>query len=216
MNKFGKISVTMVTAACVSSAVAEDWYVSDDMTYGEGIVSAGHRTNDLDAACAKAESGTIWVKDGFICQSGGGRNLDGAVRICIARGVTVRSESGYVDEANGKGATIRGELDMEAGESKYYLGDKSMRCVGFATLGGNSRLIGFVLENGSCNKQSDNAYGGGGVYGGARSHVVSNCVIRNCYAQRGGGAAHLTMVASVITAPVELVTIQVTFVSSAS
>ena len=46
MNKLGLFSAAFAVAGCALVASADDWYVSDDMTYGEGIVSDAHRTND--------------------------------------------------------------------------------------------------------------------------------------------------------------------------
>ena len=195
--------VAAISAALALSASAEDWYVSDDMEYGKGVVSDAHCTNDLVYAAKSATAGdTVWVKDGFICASGGGANYGsgwGKCRVLIPANVVVRSESGFVDEATGKGATIRGELDQEAGADKYYLGTNSFRCVGFNGSSGKACLIGFVLEKGSSNFQSDDQGGGGAAVGQARSQFLSNCVVRTCYAKRGGGVRGISVYDSVVT-----------------
>ena len=122
----------------------------------------------------------IWVKDGFVCEEGiadatskGCQN-----RIAITRKITLRSESGYVDEANKKGATIKGAWH----DGTTPNGTSAVRCVYMNNTTG-SLIQGFILEGGASGTAAGN--GGGGLWGG----WAKNCVIRGCYGSRGGGCA---------------------------
>ena len=72
-------------------------------------------------------------------------------------------------------------------------GPGAIRCVALG--GAGAKLIGFTLRNGHTDHDpsNNNKYLGGGVCG-TSSTLVSDCVITNCVAQRGGGVSHCTLV----------------------
>lgn len=188
-----------VTAGTASAAVYRfvpntgSWW--SKIPIPAGVTTATYST--LSSAISAARTGdTVWVKDGFVCDSGTTSisSTGGKARIKTGSyAFTLRSESGYVDEANGKGAYIRGEK-VSAGSSY----DKNnVRPIYASTTAGVVPVIqGFVLENGAVGNSS--IYGlGGAVYGMA---VVSNCVIRNCSAYAGGAFGSTTVNAKYVTA----------------
>ena len=182
------------------NASAEDWYVSDDMEYGKGVVSDAHCTNDLQAAASLATSGTtIWVKDGFVWKTGWATAVDknqgsapiGTNRVVIANGnVTLRSESGHWSG----GATIRGQWDSEKSDGR---GLHSIRCL---RAKGTVKVIGLRFEDGSSPvNDSDSNAGGGGVFFNSNNSVLSNCLVTGCTAIRGGGVYSGTLYNCVIS-----------------
>lgn len=174
------MKVLVVGVILLSAAVsgATDRYVSSDGKYGEGL---GVCYTDLQTAVSEAEEGeTVWVQDGFVCSAGSSKGNDQNSRIVVSKAILVRSESGYVDEANGKGAKIVGQYDSDAAP----VGNNAIRCVFLAT---GSELRGFILEKGST--KNHYPYGSGGGAGGFGT--LSHCLVRDCWANYGGGAAFL-------------------------
>lgn len=172
--------VALVLSVLSAQAVKnKDWYVSDDMQYGRGIVPDANCTSDLAYAVTNCTSGyTVWVDDGFVWDKGEVFSNHTTNRFRCG-GITLRSKSGYVDESDPKdikGAIIRGELDKN---SEHGYGPASVR--GIETTSSDAKIIGFIFENCSAPNTS---YPGGAVRG---SGMVSNCVARNCASIRGGG-----------------------------
>ena len=57
--------------ALATVANGAEWYVSADMDYGADVADAAHRKDNLQTAINSAAQGdTIWVADGFVCDSG--------------------------------------------------------------------------------------------------------------------------------------------------
>ena len=175
-HKAALLSVGLL-ASFVSSAV--DRYVSADGAYGQGL---GECYTDLQAAVTEAAANeTVWVQDGFVCNDGSSQGNSQLSRIVVTSKILIRSESGYVDEANGKGATIIGQYNSDA----TPVGDNAVRCIYLGNAG--AELRGFILKNGST--KSNASYGLGGGAGG--SGTLSHCLIRDCYGYRGGGVGGL-------------------------
>ena len=174
--------IVAISAALCSVANAADRFVSES---GEWKLSDdGVCYTDLQTAVNDAQAGeTVWLQDGFVCETGKGSSSIqgyGYPRIEVPNKViTIRSESGEVDEAVGKGATIRGAKDPE---STYADGRGVNAIRPLWVRNSNTVIMGLVLENGST---GDNAnYGvGGAIYGAC---IVSNCLLRNNFAYCGG------------------------------
>ncbi len=112
---------------------------------------------------------TVWIEDGFVCDTGGRHGN----RIVISRKITVRSVSGTQKNA----AVIVG-AHHEPGVTVH--GTRSIRCL---FVNATATLIGLQLTNGA-------ASNGGGAFmveSGTRS-TFSNCVfVANNAANNGGG-----------------------------
>ncbi len=149
-------------------------------------------TNDLQAAVNLAAAGdTVWVEDGFVCDSGttfaGAR--EGRYRIHAPRKITLRSRSG--DYASG--VTIRGAFHS----AEKPCGPDAVKGL---YLPAGSTLIGFRVEDAatcdatgtgewSGNYNGSSATLGAGLTTGSGT-AISKCLFSNCRAHyRGGGAS---------------------------
>ena len=176
-------SICVLGMAVASAAVAEpkNIFVSTDPEWKVAGLE-GDTYTDLQTAVNTAGSGdTVWIQDGFVCDEGHGASIQGTggyPRVVVPNApMTIRSESGYVDEAKGWGAYIRGSHDpttvgTDGSESIRPLQNSHAQTV----------FMGLVLENGGT---ADNAGTGlgGAVWGPG---VFSNCVMRGCSAHSGG------------------------------
>ena len=119
-----------------------------------------------------------------MCKEGQGTESIGGFgypRIDIPnKAITVRSESGEVDEAAGKGATIRGAKDPASTFADGH-GNNAIRPLRVRNSG--TVIRGLILEEGRTGDNSVNYGYGGAIYGAC---IVSNCVLRNNYASCGG------------------------------
>ncbi len=153
-------------------------YVSTTGTYNE----LPAYTNLQEAINAAVSGDTVWVEDGFVCETGRTTASDGsASRLSIDKGITVRSRSGSLEAP----VIVRGAWHDPL--SEVACGDNAIRCVRMSSV--YARLIGFQLENGATVSSADwtvSAGSGGGFYG---SGVLSNCLIMANHAASGGGAA---------------------------
>lgn len=176
----GRFLILSVAVALATVAFATDRYVSQDGAYGSDISDAVCYTDLQTAVTAAQDDETVWVADGFVCASGIGGDKS---RITVPnRRITIRSASGFIDEARNLGATVRGP--GSACDEK-----DQARCVHFG--GATAKMIGFVLEDGYPNAN------GGAVEGSAS--LLENCVIRNSKGKRGGGIATANCKNCVIT-----------------
>ena len=180
-----KILVSTAAVAVTTSAFATDRYVSTNGVYGADVPGAVCYTDLQKAIDESANNDVVWVQDGFVCDEGENEaytewdksKTKNRIAVVSKINLLVRSESGYVDEANGKGATIRGAYNSESEKC----GAGSIRPI---LLHNQATLVGFVLENGSVNTNQPSV-GGGGVW--MYRSTLSNCVVRNCHATNGGG-----------------------------
>ena len=153
-----------------SMTMAADRYVSPGLDYGSGAggaVAQGDLVySSLQAAVSAASAGdTVWVKDGFICDSGA--TMYGmSNRVYITKAITIRSQSGSWEG----GAAIVGAPDPSTGGN----GDYATRCVQITAAGVS--LIGFRLENGYV--KSGNT--GGAVFSQTAGGRVENCFVSDC------------------------------------
>ena len=145
------------------AAPAADLYVShlrdaNDAPYYAGApADATVYASLADAVAATAKSGdTIWVEDGYVCDSG----ATSSYRIYVTKAMTIRSRSGRWET----GATI--------------VGDASTGCVGVSKTGGGAsqvngdlRLVGFTLRD------SGKSYGGIYVADGWARFDMENCLV---------------------------------------
>ena len=160
--------------ALATVANGADWYVSADMGYGADAVDAAHRKDDLQTAISSAAAGdTIWVADGFVCDSGSTDVNGSAYRITAGKALTIRAERGDWRT----GPTIRGSQDATT----------PIGCFAKTAVNAKLQIIGFNFENGKTTGD------GGGVCGKGSADNVYNLTLRNCRvsgcaAAHGGGA----------------------------
>lgn len=166
-----------VAVVSIASVGATDWYVKtggDDSADGKGWGSA-FATIQTATGKAKAED-TIWVEDGYV--SGVDLSKAGAdSMVTVPKGVTLRSVSGDWRS----GTTIKGSFPEDAVTNKdQQTSADARRCV---YLNDNAALIGFIVEEGIPRSYQT----GGGVRATGLSCIISNCLVRNCFACYGGG-----------------------------
>ena len=189
--------VTLHSAFCIaalaaSAANAADLFVSASGTWKPDGYE-GTCYTDLRTALNAAQSGdTVWLQDGYVYDSGNTGNATGTnggyARACINnKAVVLRSESGYVDEAAGKGAAIRGAW-QDPGNGTA-LGADAVHCLWVSgNAAKDSEIFGLVFEGGSGGTSA--SYGhGGGIYS-ATGCIVSNCVFRNNAGFAGGAVGN--------------------------
>ena len=188
-------------AFCISALVANaaDIYVSHIVDGGGAPYYAGAPAGavvkgDLQEAVDLAAAGdTVWVEDGFVCDSGS-RHVSGSVgcyRIYAPNRITLRSRSGEYTT----GVTVRGAFHSDS----TPCGSNAIKGI---YLQANSVLFGFRVENAAtCNATTQGNWSGnnGGDTRYARSgagisvgegSVVSNCLVSGCRAYEYGGAAY--------------------------
>lgn len=146
-----------------------DWYVA---TVAQGSANGTSWENCTDsiqyAIDQSSASDTVWVSNGVYNAGWTTNRPSGTVhsnRVAIINAVSVKSANN--DPIN----TI---IDAGAGGRGVYMAD-------------GSSLSGFTVTNGRITGSS--SYGGG-IYAQSGSAIISNCVIRNCYAQSGAGGVH--------------------------
>ena len=129
------------------------------------------RPTSRDAVDAADPGDTVWVTNGLYDGGCGVVNGDSTTRVTAAKALTLRS-------VNGPAATT---LSGDTGQTH-------IRCV-YLTNG--ATLIGFTLQDGGAQILSGPTMQklGGGADGEPEA-VVSNCVIRDCYAYNQGGGAY--------------------------
>ena len=186
MDAMQRILLTAGTAlALATGARGADWYVSTDMSYGDGTVDAAHRLNDIQAAINNAaQNDTIWVADGFVCDSGFTTDTYGSWRLVCGKAMTFRAQGGDWRT----GPTIRGAKDSSASNG---IGSGSIGGFRKTAVNAKMTIIGFNFEDCSANSGSD---GGGGVKGNGASDGIYNLTLRNCRisgcaAPRGAGVS---------------------------
>ena len=176
MDAKKRILLTAGTAlALATGARGADWYVSADMAYGVGVADAAHRTNVIQAAIAKAaQNDTIWVEDGFVCDSGSSDVNGSAYRIASGKTLTLRSQGGDWRT----GPTIRGSRDEAAPVG------------GFAKTAVNSKvqIIGFNFEDCAITSGDGGGVRGNGSGASGYNLTLRSCRLSNCKASNGGGA----------------------------
>jgi hypothetical protein len=132
--------------------------------YTNWVTAATNIQNAVDA-CPVA-GGLVWVTNGLY-EAGRDAVIGGwRTRLILTNGVTVRS-------VNGPAFTSLAGVGPD--------GPDGIRCV---YVGAKSKLIGFTLTNGVAHTQS--AIPGGGAYCESEG-VLSNCVVRNGFADSGAG-----------------------------
>ncbi|HEY3852982.1 MAG TPA: immunoglobulin domain-containing protein [Verrucomicrobiae bacterium] len=126
-------------------------------------------TNIQDAIDSAVAGDIVLVTNGVY--GAGGKSMDGAQtnRVTIDKALTVLSVNGY------SATTIQGAWDPQA-----TTGPLSVRC---AWMTNGAVLNGFTLANGSTLPGGL----GGGVYCSFTNAIVSNCLLTNNVASRGGG-----------------------------
>jgi len=114
---------------------------------------------------------------------GTGSSYSHKARVVIPSGVSV------IGAGAGKSFII-GELHSGAADSSYGCGPDAVRCVAIES---GARIVGFTLTGGRTDVggEADDTVGGGVLAQGGTEDamaLVSDCVISNCVATRGGGA----------------------------
>ena len=192
-----RFGLSLFAALAPFAMRAADIYVShlgdgSGTPFYNGAPAGAYVTNDLQAAVDLAAAGdTVWVEDGFVCDSGaffkGPR--DGRYRVYAPRRITLRSRSGRYED----GAVIRGAFHSAA----QPCGPDAIKGL---YLQPGSTLVGFRIEGAatcdatntgewSSNYSGATATQGGGLTTGTGS-IVSNCLFSGCHAYyRGGGAS---------------------------
>ncbi len=150
----------------------------DDTGAGTSWASA-KRT--IQAAVDQALDGAVvLVADGVY--SNGASITPGAAlmsRVVITNAITVRS-------VNGPAVTV-----IEGSGTNWFKTASAIRCVYMK----RGTLDGFTLRNGATFSYTGvgflNGFGGGVcMYNAAEDTIVTNCVIRSCIAETGGGSSH--------------------------
>lgn len=135
---------------------------ADTITVGPGGSAGGYDHATIQAGINAAVNGDeVIVADGTYTGTGN-KNLDFGGRL-----ITVRSE-------NGPETTI---IDCEGSGRGFYFHNGETSA---------ARLEGFTITNGNIGGFS-NSYGG--IWCKGSSPVITNCIISNCQAYRGGGIA---------------------------
>ncbi len=181
-----------IAALAAATASAANRFVSASGTWiPDGY--AGTCYTDLRAALNAASSGdAVWLQDGYVYDSGNtgkatGTNGGYARARIDNKTVILRSESGYVDEAAGKGATIRGAWHDPAGGTA--LGANAVHCLWVNGANGKkSEIFGLIFEGGSGGNTHTGGYGGG-IFSDVGC-IVSNCVFRNNTGYAGGAVGN--------------------------
>ena len=186
-----------IAALAAATASAANRFVSASGTWiPDGY--EGTCYTDLRAALNAASSGdTVWLQDGYVYDSGiyeengvaktTGTNGGYARARIDNKTVILRSESGYVDEAAGKGATIRGAWHDPAGGTA--LGANAVHCLWVNGANGKkSEIFGLIFEGGSGGNTHTGGYGGG-IFSDVGC-IVSNCVFRNNTGYAGGAVGN--------------------------
>lgn len=111
------VLLAVFAAAVVSASFATDRFVSASGTWKMPGME-GECYSDLQTALNAVTAGdTVWLQDGFVCDSNKTVTISGFgyARVKLPNAAfTLRSESGRVDEASGKGACIRGIKDPDS------------------------------------------------------------------------------------------------------
>ena len=156
-------------------AESVDRYVSNAGTNGPGFSSWASAALILqDAINISFPGDRIWVADGYTvgaklaCWAQGNY-----ARIAVPKAVSIASASGDWNHPATIAATPAGSYRA------LYLGE-------------GASDSGLVIQDGVSTNGDTAAGYGGGVYAEATA-VLSNCLIRNCRAVRGGGAAYGTL-----------------------
>ncbi len=175
LSNFGAGLLAMgLTVLCSASVQAAAWYVAtngSDAAAGTNWLTA---KQTIQAAVDLAVSNDVVLVSNGVYATGG-RVVYGAMtnRVAITNAVIVRSVNGpAVTSIKGQGP----------------FGNDAVRCV---YLGTNASLIGFTLTNGATLSAGHavNERSGGGLLG-IVSSTISNCIIRNCAANFGGGSSY--------------------------
>ena len=194
---------------CALSLQATEWFVdknrpNDD---GDGRSEATAKRTIQAAVDAASQGDTITVLPGDydegLTEIAAGDYKHRARVYISKKNLVLRSRDGAAV------THIVGQHDSatEANTSRYGIGDNAIRCIMFTnnTDAANCIVKGFTIRDGaSAYVGSDNGvtYGGGVYcpgYKNGSSIVVMDCVIRNCVAMRGGGAANVSLVRSLVT-----------------
>lgn len=151
----------------------------------------GAYTSLQAAIDAAAPGDTVWVDDGFVCDTGETVTANNASRININKAITVRSRSGNLVNP----PVIRGAWHDPITEVRF--GVDAVRCVEMTAAG--ALLTGFRLEGGSTADGTAGdaaALAGGGFLGFG---TLSNCVVTGNSAIGGGGVKQGSTILLLVT-----------------
>lgn len=128
---------------------------------------------------------------GDYTEANSGSVVSGGHNTRVGRTGTAATKSVYYKGPGAAQATIWGASDpAHLDDGERGCGDDACRCVSFAASG--DILQGFTLKNGYSKKftadVTGNGQDGGAVYSPSRNSVVSDCVILDSVALRGGAA----------------------------
>ena len=193
----GAISAFFLSVfACGSlfGAAPKTYYVStNDLHEVDGVVWGTYVTDDgvaqnaytnlQQAVDVATGSDTIWVENGFVCDSGVSEHA-ARIELVYAKGaLTIRSRSGDWRT----GAEIRGQYNSP----EQPCGADSVRCLYSGAT--NMKLIGFRLVGGSSSAQADKKTGanernqGGCVFFTQYSGTLENCLVADGISEGAGG-----------------------------
>jgi hypothetical protein len=139
-------------------------------------------TNWARAAANIQDAIDISAPGDFIVVTNGTYNTGGRAVYGVATNRVVVDKAVTIQSVNGPATTAIAGF-WSGGASQY------IRCV-YLTNG--AALMGFTLTNGGSRTIGDttNEQSGGGAWCESTSAIVSNCVIKNCYANQVGGGAY--------------------------
>ncbi len=193
-NRFRVLGILALLTLSATLRGATSRYVSAS---GAASLDYGTGYSNLQAAIDASTAGdTVWIEDGFICNTGGTYSTTTANtnRIVVTKAITVRSVSGTKENA----AVIVGAHHAPGVTTN---GTAAIRCLYITA---QATLIGLQLTNGATSAITIK-YGGGAYMGsGGTGTTFSNCVIvANNAADYGGGVygggvfSHCSIIANV-------------------
>ena len=174
--------------AAVAVAGADTWYVDDDNygSSGDGRSAAtafGTVQEAMDNSNLRSGD-TVILMPGTYDQGGAGytKGSGVAARVYVPQGnITIRSSTGKPEDVH-----IVGKYDTSE-VNDHGIGPDSMRCLASAS----SAVIvqGVTFRDGATSLT--NGLGGGVYANSAGGITIIDCVVSNCAAGRGGGAAQI-------------------------
>lgn len=164
-------------AGSVSADLPEGYFFVSTAGLDSPTYGVGH-TNIQEAIDASSAGNTVWIEDGFVCDTGGTFMSPQTNRIVLDKAITLRSVSGTTNNpvmiVGAHHDPVEGIINGTAAIRPLYVS-------------ANATIVGLMLTNGAT--ATTTCYGGGAhVTASGSATVFSNSVIvANHAASHGGG-----------------------------